>query len=257
MEDWHVHGADDLVKCAIQGSPLRYSGNRTENGKAPNRPSAERDPVYTQRELDTEIDHGHIIGPWGKPPLEGFGVAPRGLKPGAIKDRSITMCNMPFGTATNDGIPKASRLNMARPQAISRRIKACCAQFGECWVSKAGIEAAYRTQPVRPEDWQLQGIKWKGTYYIDTRVSFGCRSSVDQWRRISKAVSCALTRWGCTPFNTYIDDFIFVASTRKECEETVRRFKAICADGGVILKKEKGVAPAQASASGSPGLKEG
>ena len=37
----------------------------------------------------------------------------------------------------------------------------------------------YRTQPVRPEDWQLQGIKWDGKYYIDTRMSFGCRSSVE------------------------------------------------------------------------------
>ena len=29
-EDWHKHGVDDLVRCAIQGFPLRYNGNRTD-----------------------------------------------------------------------------------------------------------------------------------------------------------------------------------------------------------------------------------
>jgi hypothetical protein len=50
-------------------------------------------------------------------------------------------------------------------QNIERRIKQCYAQTGECWMAKADIKAAYRTQPVRPEDWQLQGIKWQGKYY--------------------------------------------------------------------------------------------
>ena len=44
---------------------------------------------------------------------------------------------------------------------------------------------------------------------------------------------------------TYIDDFIFIAPTKAECEEAVRRFKAICKDWGVVLKEEKDAAPAQ------------
>ena len=111
-------------------------------------------------------------------------------------------------------------------------------------MAKADIKAAYRTQPVRPEDWQLQGIKWKGEYYIDTRMSFGCRSSVDQWLRISKVLSFALNRWGVHNL-TYIDDFIFIAASKHECEKAVRKFKALCADWGVVLKEEKDAAPAQ------------
>ena len=44
---------------------------------------------------------------------------------------------------------------------------------------------------------------------------------------------------------TYIDDFIFVAASKHECEEAVRKFKALCADWGVVLKEEKDAAPAQ------------
>ena len=75
-------------------------------------------------------------------------------------------------------------------------------------------------------------------------MSFGCRSSVDQWLQISKALSYALTKWGAHNL-TYIDDFIFIAATQAECEEAVRKFKAICADWGGILKHEKDAAPAQ------------
>ena len=239
-----MFGADDLVRCAIQGFPLRYVGDRTEDVEAPNGPSAERNPETTQRELDKEIAKGNIIGPWAKPPLKGFRVTPRGIKPEATKDRPITMGNLPNGNAVNDGIPRVSHMEMASLQDIEQRIQQCYARTGECWMAKADIKAAYRTQPVRPEDWQLQGIKWGGKYYIDTRMSFGCRSSVDQWLRISSALSHALTRWGVHNL-TYIDDFIFIAASKAECEESVRKFKALCKDWGVILKEEKDSAPAQ------------
>ena len=62
-EDWHKHGVDDLVRCAIQGFPLRYNGNRRNQVEAPNGPSAERNPESTQRELDKELANGHMIGP--------------------------------------------------------------------------------------------------------------------------------------------------------------------------------------------------
>ena len=75
-------------------------------------------------------------------------------------------------------------------------------------------------------------------------MSFGCRSSVDQCLRISKVLSYALTRLKVHNL-TYIDDFIFIATTKAECEEAVRKFRAICADWGVVLKAEKDAAPAQ------------
>ena len=243
-DDDAMFGAADLIRCAIQGFPLRFEGDRTEDIEAPNGPSAERNPESTQRELDKETANGNIIGPWDKPPLKGFRVTPRGIKPEATKDRPITMGNLPIGRAVNDGIPKASHMEMASLRDIEKRIQQCYARTGQCWMAKADIKAAYRTQPVRPEDWQLQGIKWKGKYYIDTRMSFGCRSSVDQWLRISSALSHALTRWGVHNL-TYIDDFIFIAATKEECEESVRKFKALCKDWNVILKEEKDAAPAQ------------
>ena len=39
-----MFGATDLVRCAIQGFPLRFEGDRTEDIEAPNGPPAERNP---------------------------------------------------------------------------------------------------------------------------------------------------------------------------------------------------------------------
>lgn len=75
-------------------------------------------------------------------------------------------------------------------------------------------------------------------------MSFGYKSSVVQWLRISKGLSYALFRWGVHNL-TYMDDFIFIASTKAKCEEAVRKFKAICVDWDVVLKGEKDTAPAQ------------
>ena len=121
-EDWNMHGVTDLIRCAIQGFPLRFQGDRTETVEAPNGPSAERNPESTQRELDKEIANDHIIGPWPKPPLEGFRVTPRGLKPEATKDRPITQGNLPLGNSINDGIPKANHLEKARTYCLKRSV---------------------------------------------------------------------------------------------------------------------------------------
>lgn len=135
-------------------------------------------------------------------------------------------------------------IQLTRPEDIDRRIQQCRRRTGQVWMAKADIKAAYRTMPVRPEDWHLQGIKWNNQYYVDMRMSFGCRSSVDQWLRFADALGWCLRRWGVHALH-YVDDFIFVAGSKEECEEQLRKFHAVCADWGVELKKQEDCGPAQ------------
>ena len=46
---------------------------------------------------------------------------------------------------------------------------------------------------------------------------------MDPWLRTSKTLPYALTRWGVHNL-TYTDDFVFIAATKAECEEAVRKF---------------------------------
>ena len=241
---WHMHGADDLIRCCTQGFGLRYEGDRSSDVEGPNGKTCQENPRITADELRKEVAKGHIAGPYTAPPLPGFKVTPRGLKEEPTKFRPISQGNMPIGNAVNDSIPKAKHVHLARTSDIDAQIRACHAATGSVWMAKADIKAAYRTMPVRPEDWHLQGIKWDGLYYIDKRMSFGCRSSVDQWLRFSDALAFTAARWG-VPVLHYVDDFIFIASSEAECNEQVRRFRLICEHWGVRLKEQADCGPAQ------------
>ena len=241
---WHMSGADDLVRCSIQGFPLRYEGDRTRDVEQDNGRMCQENPDITATELEKEVTAGRIAGPYKKPPLPGFRSSPRGLKEEPTKFRPLTFANQPHGDSVNDGIPKMDHIQLARAQDIERKINATYRRTGQVWMAKADIKMAYRTMPVRPEDWHLQGIKWDGQYYIDMRMSFGNRASVDQWLRFSDALAWALLRWDVHALH-YVDDFIFIGGSQEECDEQVRKFKHICREWGVILKDQEDCGPAQ------------
>ena len=242
--DWQMHDLEDIVRCCTQGFPLRYEGDRERHVEAANGKTCRDNPEVTADELRKEVAKGHIAGPYSEPPLPGFKVVPRGLKEEPTKFRPISQGNKPIGDSVNEGIPRAEHIQLARTRDIDRRIRRCMEETGEVWIAKADIKAAYRTMPVRPEDWQLQGIKWNGEYYIDLRMSFGCRSSVDQWLRFSDALAWSLQRMGVNAPH-YVDDFLFIASSEQECQEQVDKFKFVCTSWGVTLKEQKDCGPAQ------------
>ena len=242
--DWRMRGADDLIRCCPVGFPLRYEGDRTRDVESHNGKTCQMHPVVTATELEKEVAKGHIAGPYLRPPLRGFKVVPRGLKEEPTKFRPLSEANRPVGDAVNESIPRATDIQLTRAQDIEKKITATYARTGSVWMAKRDIKAAYRTMPVRPEDWQLQGIKWDGQYYIDKRMSFGCRSSVDQWLRFSDALAWALLRWGVHALH-YVDDFIFIAGSEEECAEQVRKFDAICEEWGITCKVQEDCGPAQ------------
>ena len=244
QEEWHLRGAGDLIRCCIQGFPLRYEGDRTRNVEEANGATCRDMPEVTADELRKEVAAGRIAGPFDERPLPGLRAIPRGLKEEPTKFRPLSMGNKPEGDSVNDGIPKAEHIQLARAKDIDRRIRACFERTGEVWMAKADIKAAYRTMPVRPEDWHLQGIKWDDQYYVDLRMSFGCRSSVDQWLRFSDALAWAMARWGVYAVH-YVDDFIFIAGSEAECLEQVRKFHKLCRAWNVKLKEQADCGPAQ------------
>ena len=240
---WLMHDAEDLIRCCTQGFPLRYEGDRERDVQQPNGQMCQSHPDVTAEELQKEVAAGRILGPYRTPPLPGFKVVPRGLKEEPTKFRPLSMGNMPFGDSVNDGIPKLQHIHLTRAGDIERKICAQRARTGQVWMAKRDIKMAYRTMPVRPEDWHLQGIKWDGEYYVDARMSFGCRSSVDQWLRFSDALAWTLLRWGVHALH-YVDDFIFIAGSERECADQVAKFDHICSQWGVLLKDQADCGPA-------------
>ena len=43
---------------------------------------------------------------------------------------------------------------------------------GSSYLAKVVIQSTYRTIPVHPEDWNLLGMVWENSLFIDTALSF-------------------------------------------------------------------------------------
>ena len=244
QSDWRLHCTDALIKSCVQGFDLRFHGDRTKAADAENSPLATAHPETTTTEIANEIAAGRIIGPFAKPPLKGFRVVPGSIKQEATKSRPISQGNLPIGNAVNDDIPKMPNIQLASMSDIDRFIRACHHRTGAVWIAKAGIKAAYRTAPVQPQDWHIQGVKWLGQYFIDLRLSFGCRSSVDNWLMFAGALHFALARWGVHAL-FYVDDFIFIGDSEEDCQRPLDKFREICKQWGVELKHQHDCGPSQ------------
>ena len=239
----------DVVEWA-HGADLRFEGDRLKDVAAPNCKSCYTEAAEMRKTIQEGIAVGHIFGPYVCPPLGGFKQTPRALidemeKSG--KYRPISVNNMPKGQAVNEDIPDSPTpiclTTHKRLQQLMRIQRARRTGQG-VWLAKRDLKSAYRNHAVRPADWHLCGLMWDGQYFVDGRLSFGCRSSVDRFLTVSDAVEWALRRWGVQVVH-YIDDFCFVCGSEAEAQEAVWKFEVICQEFGIPIKHQKDEGPAQ------------
>ena len=59
-------------------------------------------------------------------------------------------------------------------------------------MAKVDLKSAFRMAPVRKEDWQFLGIKWRDTFYVDTCLPFGMRSAPFLFNQFADALQWIL-----------------------------------------------------------------
>jgi hypothetical protein len=90
------------------------------------------------------------------------------------------------------------------------------------FMAKIDLQAAYRSIPISPSDYELTGIRWKFhgnsevSYLVDSRLPFGASMSCQIFQRISDAISRMMARRNLAVV-CYLDDMICVAETELEC----------------------------------------
>jgi site-specific DNA-cytosine methylase len=241
----HPKVEEDIVDWA-HGSTLRYEGDRNVGTAVPNCATCYVAPEEMRKCIRGDVDKGWIAGPFPFPPLKGFHQIARALidemeKSG--KYRPISVNNLPKGDSVNDSIPKApDPITLPTHKRIRRKIRQQHGLTGRVVLAKRDLKSAYRNVAVRPSDWHLCGMKWDGQFFVDTRLSFGCRSSVDKFLSVSDALEWALRRWGVNVVH-YIDDFIFISGSDEEAAEAIRKFDILCEAWGIPVKKQKDEGP--------------
>ena len=228
-----------LLKSLNEGVSLGYDGPRGPS-KAPNLASSYTHPQIVTSEIQKECDLGRILGPFPQPPIpnlkcSGVGVVPK--KSG--KWRMIQHLSAPQGSSVNDHI--RSEDFPVHYSSVDDAI-ACLIHLGPgALMAKIDLKSAFRMIPVRRADWELLGIHWQGSYYVDTCLPFGLRSAPYLFNQYAEALHWILqNNYQLSHLIHYLDDYLLMGPPRNhQCQKHLCSFLATCTSLGIPVAMDK------------------
>ena len=202
-----------LVDRFRYGFRVNFVGERLAV-ESPNLQSALERPEITSAKLRKECEAGRIVGPFSTPPFPNFRCSPLGIVPTKV---------VSVGDAT----------------------KLLKFLGNGCFMAKTDIKSAFRIIPIHPADYSLLGMKWNKMYYFDRCLAMGLSSSCAIFESFSTALEwLAINYLGACAVLHILDDFLFIAKSKDQCEHDLENFIKMCNYLGVPLAPEKTVGPA-------------
>ena len=232
-----------LLTHLTHGFDIGYQGPHRDL-RAHNLPSAYEHPEAIDEYLQHEGKHGRIAGPFQEPPFQPFHCSGMGVIPkqdGAW--RVITHLSAPDGLSVNDHIdPEAVTLRYA---TIDDAIRIANQLGAGTLLAKIDLKKAFRQCPVRPADWHLLGLQWRGQYYYDKCLPFGLRSSPFLFDTVATALEYIFRHHlNNQHIIHYLDDFLIAGPPHSpRCGTTFDGVEALCKHLGIQTKAEKRTPP--------------
>ena len=225
------------------GFRIGYSGT-VSNTRPENLLSARKNSIQVSEAIHKELERGHTSGPFEQPPFEPLHCSPIGAvmkKDGSC--RLVMDLSQPSGSSINEGILKEDF--SVQYSKFDDAIKLVWSAGRGCYMCKVDIKHAFRLLPVDPADWNLLGYRWNGCFFVDTRLSFGSRSSPKIFNDFADLVCWILqNKYGLRMLIHYSDDFFLVCG---HCYELAKRqLVTLCQafeEMGIPLAVEKIVGP--------------
>ena len=225
-----------------QGFRIGYKGNdssvfSTNSRSILDNPEAAREKIEAERML------GRIKGPFTKPPFRKFKACPLALRVKTNgKYRLLHNLSYPYNNdSVNLCIGKEDyEVNYASIEDASKMVL----KMPGCYAGKMDIADAFRLIPIHREDQHLLGFKFEGKYYYDSCLPMGCSSACQIFQRFSDALIHILKiNYGVRKVVKYLDDFLFLAATKEECQSAMNCFSHLCNRIGVPLATHKTEGP--------------
>ena len=233
-----------LVNSFISGFTLgTIETPKMSNSK--NLASALQHPVIVDNKLEKEISLNRIAGPFPSPPFLNLVISPLGVVPKKAEGefRLIHHLSYPEGGSVNDCIPR--EFSSVTYATIDQAITLVKSLGTGCFLAKSDIKSAFRIIPVRPEEYHLLGIKWKGMFYYDKCLPMGCSSSYRIFEEFSSALHWIMEhKLHASGVVHILDDFLFAGKSFKHCNIHLDKFLSLCKDIGVPIAQEKTYRPA-------------
>lgn len=165
-------------------------------------------------------------------------------KPNSTEVHLIHDCSRPHGQAVNDYIITRS----FKFQSLDDAIKLFKPNY---YMAKIDLKHAYRSVPIHPANYQATGCKWRftgdifDTFFYDTRLPFGAKSSPEIFHRITQAVRHMMAKRSYHDTIVYLDDFLVIGTTRAECKQAYNTLLALLQELGFTISQHKLVPPTQ------------
>lgn len=234
----------DLSRELRDGVDVLFAGQPSAAFR-PNHPSARAFPEFVDARIAEYVSLGVLAGPFQHRPF------PR-----------ARMVVSPLGSVPKDGGADRRLIVDMTASGVNPRVHAPSFSFEridrmlssltpDSYVFKVDIARAYTRMAVRPEDYSLLCVFWRGFYYFFTSLPFGLASSPYWFVRLSDAVRDAfVARWsGLLSFSlgSYIDDFFGWGDRKADLEAAFERLCATLTAMGLDPADKPGklVAPAK------------
>lgn len=191
---------------------VRYTGDRSVGRlHVKNLRSASAQPTAIDKYIAEEVKQGRQAGPFAEPPMAHLVVSPLGTVPKnkGASHRVIHHLSYPRGGESINS--KVVELECALTSFDQGAALVVAAGRGAL-LSKIDIRSAYRCIPVRPADWHLLGMRWRGHYYYEKSLPFGLSSSCALWEEYATAAEWIVRSLGVTSIVHYIDDTLLVSA---------------------------------------------
>ena len=170
--------------------------------------------LLVEQTIRNELAEGNYTITANKPTIvSALGAIP---KPGSSEIHVIHNCSHPHGQAVNDYISNDSFKYQTLDNALPRLRP-------NYYMAKIDLRHAYRSVPIHPSSYHATDCKWKFsgeddfTYFFDRRLPFGARSSPSIFR-LTQAVRRMISRRGFNDIVVYLDDFLVIGKTHRECQ---------------------------------------
>ena len=221
-----------------------YEGNELHH-IFPNWSSIREFREEVEASIIKDISLGRKSGPFLEPPCTPFVGSPMGAfrKKRSNKVRVIHDLSFPHDNSVNAGI-KPEHCNVSFI-SIDNAVAEVKRRKRGCLMSKLDIADAYKTIPVRPQDWHMLGSTYDTShgqklYFIDHVLPFGLRTSAKIFDEFASGLEYFMLMEGATNAIHYLDDFWTCGEKHtEECLNNLKFMLNVCSDCGMAVNPKK------------------
>lgn len=112
-------------------------------------------------------------------------------------------------------------------------------------MAKTDIKSAFRTLPLRPDQYNLAVIRSGAEFFVDRCLAIGTSSSCVLFEKVSTALQFIAEKRGIEFLTHFLDDFFMINKTECLNQNDLDIFSHLCKEVGAPLVPEKTVLPAQ------------